>query len=148
MKYPSLYMYVGSIPTPSSHQSSIYMSLPIDAFDRATYCNCQESIALYGCVYVVDISAAHIDHDLNNIYNIYICKCNHTCILCLHFTLNSLCSKFISLYNDEVIELSSDESLSGCKADPEEDLGLQSALCASLKEQRYILQSSAFKLQR
>lgn len=47
-------------------------------------------------------------------------------------------SKFVSLCDDEVIEVSSDESTSGCKADSEEDIGLQNALCESFNENRYV----------
>ena len=47
-------------------------------------------------------------------------------------------SKFVSLSDDEVIEVSSDESTSGCKGDSEEDIGLQNALCESFNENRYV----------
>ena len=45
----------------------------------------------------------------------------------------SLNSKFVSICNDEMIEVSSDES---CKADSEEDVGLQNTVCESLHEHR------------
>ena len=41
------------------------------------------------------------------------------------FFLHICNSKFVSFCDDDVIEGSSDESTSGCKADSEEDIGLQ-----------------------